>query len=135
MTPSSHSPPSSHSSSSSSSLLSLLLNIISYISFILEYFNITSRSYSLLSITIVIITHITIVIDLTKKLYYHIRKGSSTWITMLIRLLLFTLILIPGWIKMLIYYIFDSKIIRNIDYGHGAKYRNLLDIWYFPFLS
>jgi len=30
---------------------------------------------------------------------------------------------------MVIYYIFDNKIIRNIDYGHGAKYRNLLDIY------
>jgi hypothetical protein len=48
---------------------------------------------------------------------------------MSIRLLAFVLLLMPGWLALLKYYIFDSLIIRNIEYGKGARYRNVLDVY------
>jgi len=46
-----------------------------------------------------------------------------------IRLILFVVVLTPGWIKLLRYWFFSPLIIRNIKFGKGAKYRNLLDIY------
>ena len=48
---------------------------------------------------------------------------------MSIRLLIFVILLMPGWIALLRYYIFDSFIIRNIEYGKGVRYRNVLDVY------
>ncbi|CAM9669334.1 unnamed protein product, partial [Ectocarpus fasciculatus] len=48
------------------------------------------------------------------------------------RLLLFVLVLMPGWFLLLRYYFFDPFIMKNIPYGLGGKKRNLLDI-YLPF--
>jgi hypothetical protein len=51
---------------------------------------------------------------------------------MSIRLLAFVILLMPGWIALLKYYIFNSLIIRNIEYGKGARYRNVLDVYLPP---
>jgi prenylcysteine alpha-carboxyl methylesterase len=49
------------------------------------------------------------------------------------RLLIFTVILTPGWINLVAYWLFDSHVIKNVEYtSHGAKNRNLLDI-YLPY--
>jgi hypothetical protein len=48
---------------------------------------------------------------------------------MSIRLLGFVLLLMPGWLALLRYYIFDALIIRNIEYGKGSRYRNVLDVY------
>lgn len=48
---------------------------------------------------------------------------------MSIRLLCFVILLMPGWLALLKYYIFDSLIIRNIEYGKGLRYRNVLDVY------
>ena len=43
--------------------------------------------------------------------------------------MLFVIVLTPGWINLLRYWLFSPLIIRNIKFGKGAKYRNLLDIY------
>lgn len=43
--------------------------------------------------------------------------------------MLFVVVLTPGWINLLRYWLFSPLIIRNIKFGKGAKYRNLLDIY------
>jgi hypothetical protein len=48
---------------------------------------------------------------------------------MSLRLFGFVILLMPGWMALLKYYIFDSFIIRNIEYGRGARYRNVLDVF------
>ena len=48
---------------------------------------------------------------------------------MVARLFAFITILMPGWAALLRYYCFDSLIIRNIDFGKGPRYRNLLDVY------
>jgi acetyl esterase/lipase len=64
------------------------------------------------------------------KLIKALSKGSNLWqsFKMLIQLITFSLFLIPGWIRMAIYYIYDPYIIRNIKYGDVYN-RNLLDIY------
>lgn len=48
------------------------------------------------------------------------------------RLILFIIILMPGWFLLLRYYFFDPFVMKNIPYGLGGKKRNLLDI-YLPY--
>lgn len=48
------------------------------------------------------------------------------------RLLVFVLILMPGWFVLLRYYFFDPYIMKNIPYGLGGRSRNLLDV-YLPY--
>lgn len=76
-----------------------------------------------------IIEHAWICWDLAKKLFNFLIAGSRVWVFMVARLFAFITILMPGWAALLRYYIFDSLIIRNIDYGRGARSRNLLDIY------
>eukprot|EP01032_Pedospumella_encystans_P020086 gene20086-22831_t len=42
---------------------------------------------------------------------------------------MFTLLLAPGWYKLLRYWFLSPLIIRNLRYGKGAKNRNLLDVY------
>jgi hypothetical protein len=56
-------------------------------------------------------------------------RGTRTWVYMLGRLLIFTVVLTPGWIYLLRYWLFSPYILRNIEYGKGAKNRNLLDVY------
>jgi prenylcysteine alpha-carboxyl methylesterase len=51
------------------------------------------------------------------------------WIIMLVRLIIFTVVLLPGWIGMVKYWLFSPNIVRNVEYGLGAKKRNLLDVY------
>lgn len=73
--------------------------------------------------------HCSLVIYLTYQLGKWLVQGTNTWIIMFGRLITFTAVLLPGWCRFLYYYIFDKRIIRNVSYGLGGKYRNLLDIY------
>ena len=55
--------------------------------------------------------------------------GTSTWVVMAIRLVLFATFLLSGWYGMCKYWLFSPLIVRNVEYGLGAKKRNLLDIY------
>ena len=48
---------------------------------------------------------------------------------MAVRLVIFSALLIPGWIGMVKYWLFSLNIVRNVEYGQGARKRNLLDIY------
>ena len=76
--------------------------------------------------------HTRICWKLALRLLSFLVKGSRIWIVMAIRLLIFVILLMPGWLSLLRYYIFDAFIIRNIEYGKGARYRNLLDVYLPP---
>ena len=73
--------------------------------------------------------HIRLCWKLFLQLVHFLNAGTRTWIWVLFRLILFTLILIPGWYRMLRYYVFTATILKNISYGKGFKYRNLLDVY------
>ena len=73
--------------------------------------------------------HLSICIRLTCSLLNFLICGTSTWIVMTVRLILFAALLVPGWIGMLRYFLFSPSIVRNVEYGLGAKKRNLLDIY------
>lgn len=76
--------------------------------------------------------HSLICLMLGKKMFEHVSRGTRTWVVMLTRLLMFTTILLPGWYKMLKFWIFSPLVIRNLEYGQGAKKRNLLDVYLPP---
>lgn len=66
------------------------------------------------------------------KLVRYIIVGTQTWIVMFVRLILFVVILIPGWIELLRFWIFDPSVIRNLQYGRGYRFRNVVDIYLPP---
>ena len=76
-----------------------------------------------------VVEHAWICWDLAKKLFHFLIAGSRVWVFMVARLFAFITILMPGWAALLRYYIFDSLIIRNIDFGRGPRCRNLLDVY------
>ena len=63
------------------------------------------------------------------ELIIFLRNCTRTWLYVLGKLILFTVILIPGWIQMLWYYFFHPSVLKNIPFGKGAKFRNLLDVY------
>jgi len=74
--------------------------------------------------------HIEVCYNLTVELFAYLRKGTTTWLIMLIRLILFTLILTPAWLHLLKYWFFSRYVVRNISYSSFASHnRNLLDIY------
>lgn len=73
--------------------------------------------------------HVGVVVNNFAKLMRMLVKGTKTWIVMALRLLLFTLLLMPGWYRLLRYWFFDPFILRNVEYGKGAKLRNVLDVY------
>lgn len=73
--------------------------------------------------------HTTLVIRLAIELLSWVISGTRTWLLTLISLLAFVLLLLPGWLAFLRYYLFDRRIVRNVEYGLGGRYRNLLDIY------
>jgi prenylcysteine alpha-carboxyl methylesterase len=73
--------------------------------------------------------HVSICYKLGLKLFRSLTEGTYLWVIMLGRLIIFTVVLLPGWIGMVKYWIFSPKIIRNVEYGLGARKRNLLDIY------
>lgn len=73
--------------------------------------------------------HIPICYKLGSKLFKSLIRGTWMWMIMLVRLLIFTAVLLPGWIGMVKYWLFSPNIIRNVEYGQGARKRNLLDVY------
>jgi prenylcysteine alpha-carboxyl methylesterase len=73
--------------------------------------------------------HISVVVDNATKLFSLLVRGTKTWIVMAARLLLFTILLMPGWFQLLKYWFLDSRILRNVEFGKGAKLRNVMDIY------
>lgn len=70
------------------------------------------------------------------KLMYYVCYGTNTVykvIIMFLRLVCFSLLLLPGWIKLIHRFIFNPLVIKNMEYGQGAKNRNMLDIFIPPF--
>lgn len=66
---------------------------------------------------------------LAVELWKWLVNSSASWVFTLVQLLAFTLVLAPGWARMLYYYLFDKGIVRNVAYGLGGRYRNLLDVY------
>ena len=64
-----------------------------------------------------------------RRLTVLLLHGTSTWLYMLGRLLVYVIIMGPGWFEMLRYWLFDNKILRNIEYGKGSLSRNVLDVY------
>jgi acetyl esterase/lipase len=85
--------------------------------------------FKLLIILDAVIFHAYVCIDNGRKLVTFLIRGTKTWVIMALRLLLFTLLLAPGWYKLLRYWFFSPLIIRNLRYGKGSKNRNLLDVY------
>jgi hypothetical protein len=75
------------------------------------------------------LAHFRIVVREARRLVTALLHGTTTWIIMLGRLLVFTVILMPGWFNLMRYWLFDSKILRNIEYGKGSLARNDLDVY------
>ena len=73
--------------------------------------------------------HIPICYKLGLKLFKSLSKGTWIWMIMAVRLVIFSALLIPGWIGMVKYWLFSVNIVRNVEYGQGARKRNLLDIY------
>lgn len=74
--------------------------------------------------------HIELCYNLTIELFSYLRNGTTQWLLMLIRLILFTFILTPAWINLLYYWFFSEYVVRNISYSSFASHnRNLLDIY------
>jgi hypothetical protein len=88
-----------------------------------------AKSYRLL---LTAAEHVVICKKLFLKLLTFLLNGTKTWVVMTARLLIFVMILMPGWVLLLRYYFFDPFIMKNIPYGLGGKKRNLLDV-YLPY--
>jgi hypothetical protein len=82
-----------------------------------------------ISIVDLIIYHTLVVTRNASKLYSFLIRGTKTWIVMFGRLMMFTCILGIGWYRLLKYWIFSPLILRNVEYGQGGKFRNLMDIY------
>lgn len=76
-----------------------------------------------------IVFHTTLCLQLFLRLFLMLLRGTRTWVFVLGRLVLFTIVLMPGFAPMLNYYFFSPSVIKNISYGKGAKFRNLLDVY------
>ena len=76
------------------------------------------------------VLHILIVAFLARRLVTFLLRGSYSWLYMLTRLLIFTATLTNGWIKMVRLYLFDARILKNIEYSpDGLRKRHLLDLY------
>ena len=80
-------------------------------------------------LSIDLVTHVWIVLREAKRLVTFLINGTSTWVSMAFQLICFTLVLTPGWIRMLIFYICENHIIRNVEFGKGSLHRNILDLY------
>lgn len=78
--------------------------------------------------------HAALCLDLTFQMIDFLKKGTKTWIVMLIRLLAFTTLMIPGWFHLVTYWLFNKAVVRNISYADSSEVaqvtdRNYLDIY------
>jgi prenylcysteine alpha-carboxyl methylesterase len=85
--------------------------------------------HQMLRIVDAMVFHATVCYKNAKTLFTFLIRGSRTWVIMTLRLVLFTLVLLPGWFQMVRYWLLSPLIIRNLRYGLGAKNRNLLDVY------
>ncbi len=76
-----------------------------------------------------VVFHIVVCYKNSRTLLSLLLRGTKTWVFMLGRLLIFTVVLTPGWLYLLKYWMFSPYILRNIEYGEGVKNRNLLDVY------
>jgi len=76
-----------------------------------------------------ILAHLRIVLINAWVLAGHVLRGTRTWIVAFLRLIVFVTLLIPGWFRLIKYYITHHLIIKNIEYGKGHLHRNVLDIY------
>eukprot|EP01041_Mallomonas_annulata_P007750 gene7750-15854_t len=80
----------------------------------------------------VVVEQVITVSRLLAELTRFVIVGTRTWIVMFVRLVCFVIILIPGWVELLRYWIYDPSIIRNVEFGRGYRFRNVLDV-YLPY--
>ena len=73
--------------------------------------------------------HVTNVLKQSRRLLVFLIWGTHSWLIALIKLLIYVLILMPGWLHMCWYYFTSKNIKRNIEYGKGHMHRNLLDVY------
>ena len=65
---------------------------------------------------------------LTVSLTGHLlRAPSYRWLWMLVRLLAFSTLLLPGFFRMVVWYFTSKRVMRNVAYS--PKPRNLLDVY------
>lgn len=77
--------------------------------------------------------HVKLIFKLAFTLVNFLVRGTRTWIWNLICLVTFTIILIPGWISLVYYYITDSCIVKQVAYTtEGSLKRHVLDIYLPP---
>ena len=76
-----------------------------------------------------IMLHVSICARLVLRLIWFLLFGTSTWIIMAVRLICFTALMLPGWFGMVRHWLFSPAVVRNVEYGLGAKKRNVLDVY------
>ena len=73
--------------------------------------------------------HLTLVCRETVALLATLLHGTRTWVVMAARLIFYAMLLLPGWIRMLSYWLFDDGVLRNVEFGKGSLARNVLDVY------
>ena len=73
--------------------------------------------------------HINICLYYAKKLWSFLIHGTTTWMFMCWKLVVFTCVLMPGWYSLVSYWLFSPLIVRGIEYGKGVAFRNVLDVY------
>lgn len=87
---------------------------------------------NVLNVIDLIFYHLLVVIVNARKLISFLVRGTQTWIIMTGRLFMFVCIIGIGWYRLVKYWVLNPLILRNVEYGRGGKYRNLVDV-YLPF--
>jgi hypothetical protein len=64
-----------------------------------------------------LIFHIPLIVQLTLKLIKSLCRGTQTWVIMFLRLILFSIFLLPGWFGMLRYWFFSPNILRLVFFS------------------
>lgn len=73
--------------------------------------------------------HASLVLRLFVRLLTHLLHGSGKWAFMALRLVAYVLLLLPAFVAMLRYWLFDPQIVKHVEYGQGERQRNMLDIY------
>jgi hypothetical protein len=76
-----------------------------------------------------IVFHVCNVFRLVARLYYYVSRGTRLWVVMFTRLLIYTAVMMRGWLHLCWYWLFSAYVVRNVEYGLGQKFRNVLDIY------
>ncbi|KAJ9531745.1 hypothetical protein QJQ45_021895 [Haematococcus lacustris] len=73
-------------------------------------------------------SHLALMLRLAVKLWSYLGVGYR-WTMNLWRLIIYAMLLLPGFLQMIVFYFFSPRVIRNVAYGRGP--RQMLD-WYLP---